>query len=212
MQIKTSIITVMLLTVSFPTWASVNSGPYVGVELGTDNQIVNFVPSAFNLNTNGSQLYSPNWGFAGRINFGYNFNKYNGVELAPTYYFSQNYNYPNGSGSTGISATSLDLSYLPTFPIADSKWSVFGRLGIAYDWINSSTSSSCNCGVSSTPSGSNVADVIGAGFRYRISLKSSFRVEWIANGLFFPIGIGNNNGNIANWSTQSFMAGINYHF
>lgn len=209
---KKIIPTTILCTVLLPAaWASVNSGPYVGIELGTDNQIVNFVPSAFNLNTSSSQLYNPNWGFAGRINFGYNFNKYNGIELAPTYYFSQSYNYPNDFGSTGINATSLDFSYIPTFPITDSKWSVFGRLGVAYDWVNSSNSS-CNCGASSVPSGSNVADVLGAGLRYRISLNSSFRVEWISNGLFFPIGISNDNENIANWSTQSFMVGINYHF
>ena len=207
----------LLFTLSTSVYATVSSGPYVGIELGTDNQIINFQSSAFGLNTSNSQLYNPSWGFMGRLNFGYNFDKYNGIELSPNYLFSTNYNYPNNNGSMSIDATTLDLSYLAYLPITQSKLSVFGRIGFAYNWINNSGSNTtgCNCGNSaqfSSPTGSNFADVIGAGLKYNLGTNSSVRIEWIANGLFFPIGLTSNSTNVANWTAQTFLAGLNYHF
>ncbi len=203
----------MILIFTRTAYATVSTGPYIGIELGTDNQIITYQPSAYGINTNGSQLYNANYGFMGRLNFGYAFDRYNSIEIGPSYYFSQNYNFPAGNGTMGVSATSLDFSYLPSLPISQSKLSVFGRLGFAYDWINSDVSS-CNCNNFNNQvlSGSNFADVIGAGLKYNFSVHSSMRVEWIANGLFFPVGIGNGGVNAANWSTQQFLAGINYHF
>jgi hypothetical protein len=204
----------ILIGIPFISYATVSNGPYVGLELGTANQIVTYQPSAFDLNTNGSQLYNPNYSFLGRVNLGYNVDKYNGFELGTSYFFSSSSSYPNGNGSMSTNTTSLDLSYLLYLPISSTKISVFGRLGFAYDWINNANSGGCGCGTSSNlnPSGSNLADVIGAGLKYNIGPHTSFRIEWIANGLFFPVGINNGSQNIASWTAQTYQAGINYHF
>lgn len=208
---------ILFSVISVPCFAGVMSGPYVGASIGVDNQIVTFNPGVANISTNGSQLYNSSAGFMGRLNVGYNFNKYSGIELAPSYYFPQNYNYPAG-GSVDIGATSLDLSYLFSLPISQSKFSVFGRVGLAYDWVNSGSENNTNCGCGNQSlsnlaiSGSNFADLIGSGLNYNLSNNTSVRVEWIANGLLFPIGLSSNSQNVANWTTQQFLAGVNYHF
>lgn len=190
--------------------SSVSNGPYVGIEIGAANQIVNFTPSTFGLNTNGSSLYNSSVGFLTRLNIGYNLDRYNGFELGTTYNFETNHNLPNGDGSLNTTATTLDLSYLLYLPTFVSKWSIFGRFGVAYDWINTSATC-CDLG-NGNPSGSSFADVLGAGLMHRITPNTSFRLEWIANGLIYPPGINNGAVSVGNWTNQTFQLGMNYHF
>lgn len=192
-------------------FASVSNGPYVGLEIGAANQIINFTPSTFNLDTNGSTLYNPEVGFLARLNLGYNINRFNGFELGTTYNFGTTHNYPNNQGNLNTPVTTIDFSYLIYLPTIVNQWSVFGRVGLAYDWTGSSYS--CN-GVSSLGniSGSGFADVLGAGLMYRITPNTSFRVEWISNGLFSPININSSSGSIGTWTNQTFQLGLNYHF
>ena len=195
--------------------ATVSNGIYTGIELGAANQIINYQASAFGENTNGVQLINSNVTFMGRFNLGYNADKNNGFELGTNYFFNSNSSTPNGNDNLSTNTTALDLSYIGYLPISQSKLSVFGRVGIAYDWINSSTSNSCNCNNNQSsfqPSGSNFADVLGAGLKYNLSSHASIRLEWIANGLLVPVSINNGSQNIASWTAQTFVTGINYHF
>lgn len=205
----------LLLLIFAPIYcfATVSNGPYVGLEAGVANQI-----TVFNANTpynsSASNAYSPNLGFLGRLNLGYNLTKYSGFELGGTYNFGAGFNYPDGNGSMNINATTVDLSYLFYLPTSFEGVSVFARVGGAYDWINSTSSNGCNCGsdISGNSSGGGFADVLGAGVKYNITSKTSFRVEWLANGLFFPIGINNGSIPTANWTNQTFILGVNLHF
>jgi opacity protein-like surface antigen len=194
--------------------ATVSDGPYLGLELGAANQIINYQANSFNVATNGVQLYNSELTFLGRLNLGYNANKYNGFELGTSYYFNSGSNYPTGSGSMSTNTTSLDLSYIGYLPISQSKFSVFGRIGAAYDWINNSSANDSNGGifVGMRPSASSFADIVGAGLKYNLGRNASFRLEWIANGLLFPVSINSGSQNIASWTGQTFEAGINYHF
>jgi len=199
-----------LFLLSFRVLASVSNGFYTGIEGGVANQLVNFTPSAFTLNTNGSNLDNYALGMLLRLNLGYNFDKYNGLELGTTYDFAVSHNYPNGMGSISPSATTLDASYLLYLPTVIEKLSVFGRVGVSYDWVSCQVE--CNCNNDLVVSGSDFADVLGAGIKYNLSPQFSFRAEWIVNGLFFPIGLSSGSLTVGNWTNQSFQAGINYHF
>ena len=192
--------------------AGISEGGYFGFELGAANQIVQFNPAAFNLNTNGSSLYNPALGFLSRFNLGYNLNKYAGFELGTTYNFATGHNYPSGNGILSTTATAIDLSYLLYLPTIIDKWSVFGRVGGAFNWIGSE--GICNCNTSSVinPSGSSFADVLGAGIMYRLTPSVSFRLEWISNALLFPVEINNSGTSVGKWTNQTFQAGFNYHF
>lgn len=196
---KKLIITLSLISSSC-VYASTTSGPYVGMELGAANQIVEFNSNAIS-GTNGSS-YNSQATFMGRMNFGYNVDRNNGFELSPSYYVGQGFNYPNGQGTMNLNGTSLDLSYLPNLPLTATHWSVFGRMGVAYDWFGTQTSQSA----------SNFADVLGAGLRYNMNASLSLRMEWIANGLLFPISINDGSQNIASFTSQQFIAGLNFHF
>ncbi len=199
-------LTIATLLIMSNSIATVSNGPYVGVNIGAANQAINYQASAFNLNTNGSQLYNPEWSFMSRLNLGYNSSKNNGFELGTSYFFSSDSNYPDGSGTMSTNTTSADISYLGYLPISQTKLSVFGRIGVAYDWVSTSSTSSLS------PSGENFADILGAGLKYNINGKTTFRIEWLENGLFFPVGINSGSLNVASWSAQTFETGINYHF
>jgi opacity protein-like surface antigen len=210
---KKYIFAVLLLPAT--VFASASSGPYIGIEAGAANQIVTFTPAAFDFSTSGNSLYNSLLGLVGRLNLGYNMDQYSGFELGANYNFGANFNYPNNSGSMNITATTFDASYIFSIPTVIRKLSVFGRVGFAYDSINSSGSTECNCGNPSAllnPGGSGFADILGAGIKYNISPSTSFRVEWISNGLIFPVGVSSGSQNVANWSEQTFQLGLNYHF
>ncbi len=213
MNNKLRLASILVLVSTKYSYATVSSGPYVGVELGAANEIINYQASAFNINANGAQLYSPQWTFLGRLNFGYNVSKYYGFELSPSHYFTSNSPYPSGTGSMSTNTTALDFSYIAYLPISQTKLSVLGRVGVAYDWIGNSSSGECGCNQANfQPSGNNFADVLGAGLKYNLGAHTSLRLEWIANGLLFPVSINSGSQNIASWTGQTFEAGINFHF
>lgn len=195
---KKLIVALSLISSSY-VYASTTSGPYVGIELGAANQIVEFNPNALS-GVNGS--YNSQATFMGRLNFGYNVDRNNGFEISPSYYVDQGFNYPNGQGTMNLNGTSLDISYLPNLPLTATHWSVFGRVGAAYDWLGTQTSQSA----------ASFADVLGAGIRYNMNASLSLRMEWIANGLLFPISINDGSQNIASFTSQQFIAGLNFHF
>jgi len=192
--------------------ASVSEGPYIGLEAGLANQNTSFNQNILNLNLNGSTINNYSYGLLARLNLGYNGDKYNGFELGTNYYFSTSHSYPVGNSNLNTNALTLDASYILNLPTAIEKLSIFGRVGVAYDWINIGNQS-CNCNTSSNlQNGSGLADILGAGIKYNISPKTSFRLEWLSNGLIFPVAINNSFTNIANWNAQTFQLGINYHF
>lgn len=204
-----------LVTAIFNANATANSGTYIGVAAGVANQPLSFNQSAFGINGNGSNTVNTQLGMAGRLFGGYNFNKYNGVEAGVSYNTGTTYNYPDGSGGMTSNAAGVDISYIPMLPISNSNWSVFGRVGVEYGWINSSGGSDCNCSTSISPlnpSGSSFTDELGAGMRYKISNRFTYKIEWISNGLLFPIGINSGNTDVGSWSQQTFQTGVSYHF
>ena len=195
----------LILLLPAISFATVSNGPYVGLEVGAANQIVTFNGGTqFN---NGSNAYNPSIGFLGRLNLGYNTNKYNGFEIGGTYNFNTEFNYPSG-GSMTLNAKTLDASYLFSLPTYVDSLLVFGRVGVAYDWISGSN----NGGISGNPGADSVADVLGAGIKYNVTSKTSLRFEWLANGLLFPVVINNGSTNTASWTNQTFMVGLNLHF
>lgn len=191
-------------------FASVSNGPYAGLEAGVSNQIDIFNSSTA-YNQNNSPTYASNQAFLMRLNAGYNFSKYSGLELGGTYNFGTSVSYPNSSAANmNIQATTLDFSWLLYLPTTVDSLFVFGRVGGAYDWLNGS--GGCNCNGTTAPGGGAFTDVLGAGVKYNVTSKTSFRLEWISNGLFFPVGINNGSTNTASWTNQTFMLGFNLHF
>lgn len=186
-------------------FATVSNGPYVGLEGGISNQIVIFNANT-TLNNANNNSYSSSASAAIRLNIGYNFNRYSGIELGGNYIFSNSMTAPNGN-NFATSNTAVDVSYLLNLPTVFDGLSIFGRVGGAYSWLNAS---SCNCSSDNLSNG--LTDALGAGVRYNITSKTSFRVEWLENGLIFPIQIKNNSQNTASWTNQMFLTGINVSY
>ena len=178
---------------------------YVGLELGVDNQTLSgsnstYIPSAGNFTTN-------NVSFIGRVQGGYIFDKYNSIEVGYNYLSGLNYQLPNDSSITG-STNVVDLSYILSIPTMIDNFAVYARVGAAYDWISAST----NDNLLGTPSGSGVVDVLGAGIKYKIAENWAWRLEWIGNGILFPMSVTQGNNTVGTQSTQLFLTGINYLF
>ena len=196
----------LLGVVATSVFANANSGAYLGLELGAANQSVNFNQSAFNLNTSNSSVINSQWNGIGRFYGGYNFNRYTGLEAGVSYTLPTGYNYPDNNGSLFSSSTVVDISYIPMLPIAYSNWSIFGRIGVGYAWLPGGNSAQYNS------SGSNLTDVLGAGLRYKFSNHWTYKIEWMADGLLFPIGINSGSTSIGSWSQQTFQTGVSFHF
>lgn len=195
-----------LVTIS--AYATVSSGPYFGVEIGGSSQTMNYNASSFDINLSGNNISDSSWTFIGRLNLGYNFSKFNGLELGYSLNALPEYTYPGATGAFSGNVSTLDASYILSIPTIIQKFSIFGRIGVGYDFINSSSSSTSVA----SPSGANFTDVLGAGIKYNLTPKTSFRLEWIENGLLFPVNLNSGSGNITTFSAQSFLLGFNYHF
>lgn len=207
-----------LLLILGLTGAAINaqaysSGFYAGLGVGGSNQIMNFQPSAYGQNTNGSSLTNSTWTFDGRIDGGYKIDNFNSFELGWMYTTQAAYSLPDGSNNMNVNASTVDLSYIFTAPTKIPGFSVFGRLGVGYDFINA-TGGGCNCGIANamSPGGSNFADVLGAGVKWDVTKLITTKIEWISNGLLFPVGLSNNGNNVANWNSQTFNIGLDFNF
>lgn len=187
-------------------FAIANDGAYLGLELGATNQSTNFNQSAFNTNATNSNVVNSQWNGIGRLYSGYNFDRYTGLEAGISYSFPTNYNYPNQSGAFSSSASVFDVSYVPMLPIAYSNWAVFGRVGAGYALLSGGSSGQLN------PSGGNFTDVLGAGLRYKFTNHWTYKIEWIADGLLFPVGINSGSTTVGSWSQQTFQTGVSFHF
>lgn len=188
------------------------SGFYAGLGIGASNQILDFVPGAYGFNTNGSSLTNSTWTFDGRLDGGYKLDKFNSFELGWMYTSQAVYGLPDNSNNMNINASTIDLSYMFTVPTKIPGFSAFGRLGVAYDFINAA-GGGCNCGANvMTPGGANFADILGAGIKWDLSNHITTKLEWISNGLLFPVGISSTGNNVANWSSQTFNIGLDYNF
>lgn len=197
--------------ISINAYATANDGAYVGLSAGASNQNINFAGAAFNSNVNGSNIDNNQWGALLRLYGGYNFDRYTGVEMGVSTNTATTFTYPNNSGTMNMNTTTLDISYIPMLPIKDSNFSVFGRVGASYDWISNSGYSG-GTGSGLNPSGSNLTDMLGAGVRYKFFNNFTMKVEWIAEGLLFPIAINSGGTNVGSWSEQTFQTGVTYHF
>ncbi|MBY0379136.1 MAG: outer membrane beta-barrel protein [Burkholderiales bacterium] len=199
-------------------YASVNDGVYLGINGGLTNNIVILNASTYStVQTGGSQLYNANVGYNIGLDVGYNFDAYNGMELGYNYSSPTLISIPGSITSLTTSATALSLSYKLYLPTFIENWSVFGRVGVAYNSVNQgifNSSGSCNCTntLQMNAQGTTFADVLGAGLRYKMTPNSTLNFEWIANGLIFPIGLNQGTSNIASWYSQNFNIGLNYHF
>ena len=207
----------ILLVLPCLSHATVSDGSYIGIEAGLANQIVKFNASAFNVDANGATLYKSAYGITTRLNLGYNIDEYNGFELGINYNLTTNITAPTGDSAINAAVWSFDGSYILSLPTAIRKLSAFGRVGVAYNWMpTTNNSSGCNCSTVVTPStdisGSSISDVLGAGIKYNINRNTSFRIEWLANGIFLPMPIKVGNQEVAMWTNQTFQIGINYHF
>lgn len=193
---------------SASAYAWVNNGGYVGVELGASNQIASFNSGTFDVNSGSANLDATQTGFLMRANLGYQFNSYSALEMGDMYSWGGNYQYPGNAsnGSVQIGSNTVDVSYLLSLPITQSNFSVFGRLGVAYQWVNSTGYNA------SGVDGGAFTDVIGAGIKYRMGKYTSIRAEWIADGLWQPVGLSANNQQVGNLSSQNFLIGINYYY
>lgn len=207
----------VLFISSAKSFASVTEGIYLGINGGLTNNIVTYNTSTYTEQATGSQLYNANVGYNLGVDIGYNFNKYNGLEFGGNYLSQTTSELPGNTGNLSTAATAISISYILNLPTLIKDLAVFGRLGIAYDSVNQgiTSQSNCNCSnnsIGSSAQGANFADILGAGLRYKLSGHSTVKIEWVANGLLFPIGINQGNSNVANWYSQNFNVGYNYHF
>lgn len=212
-NIKKISLTAIFIAVSSFASAGVTQGTYVGLSVGGANQFMNFNQGSFNQNTSGNDVIGQQWSGVGRVFSGYNFGRYAALEGGFAYTTSADFNYPNGLGDFNMNASTLDVSFLPMLPVSNSPITVFGRLGVTYNWLTTN-SDNCNCdGKSlSAPYSANFADELGAGVRYKINANFSTRLEWLANGLIFPVGLNSGNTQVGKWSEQTFQIGGAYHF
>ena len=191
--------------ISTQAFAWVNNGVYIGGEIGTNNQITSLNNSAFNINGGNSSLNGGNTGFMGRLNLGYQFNSYSSLEFGENYAWNSDFQFPNDWGVARIRNNFIDFSYLLSLPITQSNFSVFGRAGVSYNWVGSNeTDLSVN--------GSAFSTEVGAGMKYNITKYVNLRLEWIANGLWQPVGITANGQQVGKLSSQNFLFGSNYYF
>lgn len=199
-------------------FATVSNGGYMGIGVGVVNQLLQFQVNSFALNLTEARVNSAALGALGRLNLGYNANKYMGFELGLTYNFIVSHKYPNNiDKSIKTGGWSLDGSYLLYLPTVINKVSVFGRIGLAYDWITDGSSSVCKCvhgQITENTFGNGFVDIVGMGLKYNLFPKLSMSLEWMSNGMFFPGGLFRSEGlnKIGNLSTQSFMMVWRYHF
>ena len=199
-------------------YASVNDGIYIGINGGATNNIVTLNASTYSaVQTGVSQLYNASVGYNIGLDAGYNFDANNGLELGYNYFSPTSVSIPSSTTNLTTSATALSLSYKLYLPTFVDSWSVFGRLGVAYDSVSQgafNSSCSCNCtnNLQQNAQGASFADILGAGLKYKMSTNASLELEWVANGLIFPVGLNQGTSNIASWYSQNFNIGFNYHF
>lgn len=194
------------------SFATVTTGAYLGIELGGANQNIDYNSSAFKTNTFGTTMFDNSWTGIGRLFGGYNFNRYNALEAGFSQSLSSTFSTPTANNFSSTSSI-FDISYLPMLPISNSNWSVFGRLGVGYVWLpGGQVGCNCNGGQQFDASGSNFADVLGAGLRYKFANNWTYKIEWIADGLLFPVGISGNNNSLGSWDQQTFQTGVAFHF
>lgn len=192
--------------------AGVTSGSYLGLEVGGANQNIDYNPSSYKVDTSGTTLFDSSWTGIGRIFGGYNFSRYNAVEAGLSQTLSNTFQTPSDN-TFSSTATVLDISYLPMLPIANSNFNVFARIGVGYSWLPGG-SVGCNCdgGTQFNASGANFMDVLGAGVRYKFANNWTVKVEWIADGLLFPVAINGDNEKLGSWDQQTFQTGVAFHF
>lgn len=189
--------------------ASVTSGGYLGLEVGGANQNINYNASSFNINTNGTALSDSSWTGIGRVFGGYNFSRYNAVEAGLSQSLSNSFNTTASGDKFSTTSTVFDISYLPMLPISNSNINVFGRLGVGYAWLpGGQVGCNCTSDTSFNASGGGFTDVLGAGIRYKFANNWSVKVEWIADGLLFPVGV----DGAGSWDQQTFQTGVAFHF
>lgn len=189
--------------------SGVYGGYYIGADIGATNRILHFKdPYPGQLDLHGSQLYTSKFGLSTRLDVGYNLNPHSGVEVGYGYFGETKSNYPHG-GAWATSTNSVDISWLPYFPIAQSDFSLFGRVGLAYNSISIKTSSDT---LSRSSSSSGLAEELGLGVLYTYNPSIAFRLSWSENGLLFPVNINDGDKNIARWTAQSFQLGVSYKF
>lgn len=191
----------LLLALSAITFADVQ---YVGLEVGLSNQILSGDASTFNMNYN--NFYANSYNISGRLQVGNIFNQYNSIEVAYNYYSNLNYQMPDKNTLQGTT-NSFDGSYILSLPTFVTGLAVFGRVGVGYNW-EAITTNPFNTGVQAN----GVTDVLGAGIKYKFSDNWAWRLEWIADGLIFPISVTTNGQTVGTASIQSAFTGINYYF
>lgn len=205
MKNKKLVITLSCSIISTQAFAWVNNGVYLGGEIGANDQIVHLNNSALNINGGNSSLSGGNTGFMGRLNLGYQFNSYSSLEFGENYAWNSDFQFPNDSGVARIRNNFIDFSYLLSLPITQSNFSAFGRVGVSYNWVGSNEADL-------SVSGSAFSTEIGAGMKYNITKYVNLRLEWIANGLWQPVGITANGQPVGKLSSQNFLFGSNYYF
>jgi opacity protein-like surface antigen len=198
-------IAILTYITTVPAFAWVNNGIYLGGEIGVNNQIIDFNNSAFNVNGGNASLSGGNSGFMGRVNLGYQFNSYSALEFGENYAWNSDYQFPNDWGVSKIRNNFIDLSYLLSLPITQSYFSAFGRVGATYNWVGSS-------GSNLSVTGGAVSSEVGAGLKYNATKYVNLRLEWIANGLWQPVGVSANGQQVGKLSSQNFLFGSNYYF
>lgn len=192
--------------------ATVTSGAYLGLEVGGANQNINYNTSSFDINTNGTSLTNNNWTGIGRLFGGYNFSRYNALEAGLSQSLSNSFSTPSNNTFSSTS-TVFDISYLPMLPVSNSNFNVYGRLGVGYAWLpGGQVGCNCNGGTQWNASGSNFTDVLGAGVRYKFANHWTMKIEWIADGLLFPVDINIGSTSVGSWSQQTFQTGVAFHF
>lgn len=205
--IKYSLVAAAALT--FSTMATAEIKPYVGLNLGNSNIKAS--------NKTDRTSFSENMGLGGSLSAGVMFNKYIGAEMDYYYFGSKKYNdgstqYPNIQ--TKDSSDAFGGAVKGVYPIENSGFSIYGKLGYAKASTNSiSTGSDAVVSKIDPVKSYNYSNslMLTGGVQYQLDTHLGFNVQydWLQGKVNQTL----TEGTYSFTSTKTLIsAGVNYLF
>ena len=137
--------------------------------------------------------YSSGSSIIGRLNVGYNFNEFVGLQAGANSYFGTTIK--NQDGTSTVSGYGVDISAMPNLPLGEfSTVNLFSRFGVGYDALSSAHNGQ-----------SSIVDVLGLGVRYDISSSLAASLEYMGRGILTRTGE-------AKYDSNSIIASVNLYF
>ena len=204
---QSTFLKIFVVTILSPTIAFAEGGFYTGIGAGYATT-VGTVQNPFVFNSNGTTGTQSSSGIGSAIYFGYDFNRYVGIQSDYDVDFTTQV-----ASSYSVNQQLLGASmvfHLPfsLFSNSLSGLSIFAKGGLDYDMVGFSGQPNCNNCVN--PSGSNAGfvPVYGLGVEYGFT-NVGYRLEWDGTG---PIMNSNKGVSQTSISSSTVLLSILYHF